>query len=135
MVTALGAVVVAVVGGYFGWRNSGRATMSSEQREWLREAMREARMARTESAAAEESAAKATKASHEAKARADAAERRLRDLDASAQDLIDWIARVMQSKDQIEVQKIHDPAVARLLAVINGGPASLSGSKLRTTDG
>jgi hypothetical protein len=131
LITSIGAIIVALIAGFYGWRNSGRATQSGEQRAWLNDALKEARQARADIAEAEESAKKATKASNNATDRADAAERKLRQLDASAQDLIDWIGRVMRSKDQIDPLAVNDPAVARLLVIINGGPASLSGSKLQ----
>jgi hypothetical protein len=134
VITAVGALLVAIVGGVFGWRNSGKATMSAEQRAWLNDALGEARQARTEIASAEAAARAAGKTAGEASDRAEAAERRLRQLDASAQDLIGWIDRVMRAKDQIDAgnQQAHDPAVARLLFVINGGPASMSGSRLHS---
>jgi ABC-type transporter Mla subunit MlaD len=131
-ITAIGAVVVALVAGFAGWRNSGKATMSGEQRAWLNDALTEVRQVRKELADAEQAVRAAARSANEATDRADIAERRLRQLDSSAQDLIGWIERVMRAKDQIDAQTSHDPAVARLLMVINGGPATMSVSQLHT---
>lgn len=135
LLTTVGGVVVALVAAFAGWKNSGRATMSAEQRAWLADALAEARQARKEIETAEAAARAAAKTANDASDRADAADRRLRQLDASAQDLIGWIERVMTAKDQIDVQQAHDPAVARLLVVINGGPASLSNPRLHREPG
>jgi hypothetical protein len=138
LITGVVAVVVALIGGFFGWRNSGRASMSSDQRAWLETAMKEARQAKADANKAEESAARAGMAaaeanrrSAEAEHRADDAERRLTTVTLQAEDLIGWISRVVRVAHEIDVNQVDDPAVRRLVDVINGGPPTLTADRLR----
>jgi hypothetical protein len=131
MFAAIGAIVVAVIGGYFGWRNSGRSAVSADQRAWLQTSMDEARKAKSDAIEAESSARRATAAANAASDRADDAERRLRVVAAQVDDLTAWIGRVVRTAHEIEPQHVNDPRVQRLISVINGGPASMSSSTLR----
>ncbi len=131
--TAVAGIVVAVLTGYFGWRNSGRAAMSADQRAWLETAMREARQAKTDADHAQQSAAKANSAALEAGHRADDAERRLTAVTLQTEDLIGWISRVVRVAHDIDVDQVDDPNVRRLIEVVNGGPPTLTADKLRIT--
>lgn len=131
LVTAIAAIVVAVVGGYFGWRNSGRATMSADQRAWLQTALDETRKLRTDVEAAEQVAGRARAAAAEATTEADAAKRQLAALNIQTQDLITWISRVVRAAHEIDPSLIADPKVQRLVDVVNGGPPSFSSDRLR----
>jgi hypothetical protein len=134
MWTAIAAIVVAVIGGYFGWRNSGRALMSKDQREWLTTSLDEARKAKVDANAAEESAARANRAANEANVRADQAVRKADSAQALAEDLVTWIGRVVRAANDVDPQQVDNPHVQRLLTVINGGPASLSNGRLHGGD-
>jgi hypothetical protein len=131
MWTAIAAIIVAVVGGYFGWRNSGRALMSKDQREWLTTSLDEARKAKADANAAEESAARANRASNEANDRADQVVRKLNALEATTDDLIAWIGRVVRAAHEVDPQHVNDPRVQHLLTIVNGGPASLTGDRIK----
>ncbi len=131
LITGVVAIVVAVVGGYFGWTNSGRSNMSNGQRAWLETAMREARQAKSDADGAQQSAARANRTAADAEHRADDAERRLTTVTQQTEDLIGWISRVVRVAHEIDASAVDDPNVRRLLEVVNGGPASLTGDKLR----
>lgn len=131
MFTAIAAIVVSVIGGYFGWRNSGRASMSADQRAWLQTAMDEARKAKTEANSAEESAGRAARAATEATNRADSAERRLNHVEHKVDDLVQWIVKVVDAAHEVDSDQVIDPQVRRLLDVVNGGPPTLTADRLR----
>lgn len=130
LITVIGGLVIAIIGGYFGWRNSGRSSISKDTREWLETAMKEARQAKADAGEAEESARKATVAANAATDQAHDAQRQLRAVTAQTDELMTWISRVVRSASEIEPQHVNDPRVQRLLTVINGGPASMSSSHL-----
>lgn len=134
MFTAIAAVIVAVVGGYFGWQNSGRATMSTDQRAWLQTALDETRKLRADVEGAEQVAGRARQAAAEATAEADTAKRQLTALNAQTQDLIVWISRVVRVAHEIDASQINDPKVQRLIDVVNGGPPSFSSDRLKLPD-
>lgn len=131
LLTAIAAIIVAVIGGLFAWRNSGRATMSADQRAWLMTALDEARKAKTDANEAEQVAGRARTAAGEATAEAEAAKRQLAHLSAQTEDLIGWISRVVRAAHNIDPTQVDDPHIRRLLDVVNGGPPTFSTDRLR----
>lgn len=125
IVTAIGAIIVAVIAGAWAWKNSGRATMSGEQRAWLQEAMKETRQARQDLTAAEESTRKAAKAADEATNLADAATRRLNEVIVLLEGMVRWTDRVVTAG--------QDPTVpdAEVRRIVNGGPPGLTNAKMQ----
>lgn len=107
-------------------------SLSAEAREWVADARQEAAAAKTEAREAKAEAAAAEKTSKSAERRADDAERRIRAVNDQISDLVEWIARVVRHAQAVDPTVVDDPQVQRLLAVINGGPASLSQTRLPT---
>jgi hypothetical protein len=131
----IGAIIAALVGGGVGLRNGTKANRPAEsnaQLAWVKQAQDEAHEAKADAKQAKVDVAAAETRMRAQDARLDESERRLRQLDATATDLMQWIERVMRAKDLIDAQSTNDPAVASLLRVINGGPASMSNPRLRT---
>jgi hypothetical protein len=131
LIAATAAVVVALVGGVFAWRNSGRASVSGDQRAWLQTSIDEARKLKKDVDEAEQVAGRAKSAAAEATHEAEAAKRQLAALNAQTQDLIGWIGRVVRAAHAIDADQVDDPKMQRLLEVINGGPPTFSSDRIR----
>jgi hypothetical protein len=133
--TAIGAVIVSLIGMVVGLRNGTKANKPAEsnaQLAWVKQAQDEAHEAKADAKQAKVDVAAAETRMRDQDRRMDESERRLRQLDATATDLMQWIERVMRAKDLVDAQSTNDPAIASLLRVINGGPASMSNPRLRT---
>lgn len=136
---AVGAIIVALltsaISGYVTLRNATKATgpaNSQAQLAWVKQAQDEATQAKADAREAKLDAATAERRMREQDRRLDETERRVLHLDGVTHDLISWIERVIRAKDQIDPNLPNDPATLRLIAVINGGPASMSSARLRT---
>lgn len=120
--TALGALLVAIVGGVFGLVSSSRANRPAEsnaQLAWVKQAQDEANEARRE---AREAKAESTAARVESESTRQQQVRLRRELDA----MQDWVDRVVRARDAYVADhqdlSIEDSGVVRLLRAINGGP-------------
>lgn len=123
--TAIGAVLAAIIAGAWAWKNSGRATMSGEQRAWLQEAMKETRQARTDLATAEQALRVATTAAGKATQTADSARAQVSEVLLLLEGMVRWTDRVVSAG--------QDPAVSdqEVRRIVNGGPPGLTNAKLQ----
>ena len=134
MWTAGGAVVAASVSALFAWGSSRAATgpaNSQANLEWVKQAHTEATEAKTEARQAKKDAEATEAILRKTQTRMDAQDRRLRQVDAVAHELMDWIRRVLIKAQAVDPSMPHDAAVRDLLRVINGGPASMTDSQIR----
>jgi hypothetical protein len=124
LITAIGAAVVATIGGIVGVTNSSRANRpaeSSAQLAWVKQAQDEANEARAEAKEAKAEAAAA-------RAEADATYRQSVQLRRDFAALQDWVDRVVRAARayradlESDGQQIEDSGVLRILNAINGGP-------------
>lgn len=123
-VTAVAALLVAIIGGGFGVLNSTRANRPAEsnaQLAWVKAAQDEAREAREEAKEAKLGAAAAARESDETRVQA---VKLRREFDA----MQDWVDRVVRARDAYMAdlteagRSIEDSGVLRILRAINGGP-------------
>jgi hypothetical protein len=124
LVTAIGAVVVAIVGMFTGLRSSTKANRPAEsnaQLAWVKQAQDEATDARAEARAAKtESAA--------ARVESEATRQQLVKIRREFDAMEEWVARVVRARDLYlsdhaeNPDEIEDSGVFRLLKAINGGP-------------
>lgn len=145
---ALSAIAV-VVAAYMTFRSSRRANLTTErislseqQLAWTQQAMTEAQAAKAEAkqalnaaGVAESAARAATSAAESATRRAEAAEERLQEVSAVADNLMQWIARVVRKAHADGIGDGASPAVLELLRVINGGPPEVTSARLRRIRG
>lgn len=123
LVTALGALGVALVGGSVGIINSTRANQPAKlnaQLAWVKQAQTEASEAKTEAKEAKAESAAARRESEETRVQAD----RLRREFVAMQD---WVDRVIRARDAYiadhgGIETLEDTGAIRLLRAINGGP-------------
>lgn len=122
LLTAIGAVIVAVATGIFGLVNSTKANRPAEsnaQLAWVKQAQDEASAARTE---AREAKAESSAAHAESEQTRQQQVKIRREMDA----MQDWIDRVVRARDAYVAEHpmdgIEDSGVIRLMRAINGGP-------------
>jgi hypothetical protein len=120
LLTAISAIVIAIIGGLFGFINSTKANRPAEsiaQLAWVKQAQDEAMAARTE---AKEAKSESSAARTEAEATRQQLVRIRREFNA----MEDWVARVVRARDLYvaEHTAIDDSGVIRILGAINGGP-------------
>lgn len=142
------AVITAVASLAVGWMvyrssrtanfTTDRANLSEQQLAWTQQAMTEAQAAKSEArqalaaaGVAEQAAKQAIAAADSATRRADAADQRLREVTATTDSLMDWIARVVRKAHVDGIDDGASPEVLELLRVINGGPPEISTDRLR----
>lgn len=123
LLTAIGAVIVALASGLFGLINSTKANRPAEsnaQLAWVKQAQDEATDARKEAREAKaESAA--------VRAEAEATRQQLVRIRVEFDAMEEWVARVVRARDRYVAEhpeaSVEDSGVFSLLRAINGGPA------------
>lgn len=105
-------------------------SLSAQQLAWTQQAMAEAHEAKADAKMASEVARDATSAAEQASRRASAAEFRLGEVSRMADDLMQWIGRVVRKAHEVDVAEAPSD-VKELLRVINGGPPEISNAQLR----
>lgn len=120
LATSIGALIIAVIGGFFGLANSTRANRPAEsnaQLAWVKQAQDEAMAARTE--------AKEAKAeSSAARAESEQTRQQLARIRREFNAMEDWVARVVRARDMYVAEHtgVEDSGIIRILGAINGGP-------------
>lgn len=122
LLTAVGAILIAVVTGAFGLLNSTKANRPAEsnaQLAWVKQAQDEATDARKE---AREAKAESAAARSESEATRQQQVQLRRELEA----MQDWVDRVIRARDayvaEHDLASIEDSGVVRMMRAINGGP-------------
>jgi uncharacterized protein (DUF3084 family) len=122
LLTAIGAVIIALVTGAFGLLNSTKANRPAEmnaQLAWVKQAQDEATEARQE---ARDAKAESTAARQESEATRQQQVTLRRELEA----MQDWIDRVVRARDAYladhAIETLEDSGMIRLMRAINGGP-------------
>jgi uncharacterized protein (DUF3084 family) len=138
----LGALsfLAAVITAFLTARNAGKANKTAEGHQQLawtqearsaaREAMEDASGARKEAKEARAEAEGAREEVEQARDDLAAARRETRQMTSQIAGVMDWVDRVVRYAAEMRTDQINDPKTIRLLAIINGGPAEISGSRL-----